>query len=116
MEVLSKDMITRWLLPHLPTRPGGRRSAVDPAEVVGAIFYKLKTGCQWRWLPVQALFTGEPLRWQGGGTTTLTPGASRMPGKTCGSLAYVCIGRPWTYPASNLTAATLRKLVPPLTF
>jgi len=58
-------MITRWILPHLPTRTGGRRASADPAEVVGAICYKLKTGCQWRWLPVNALFTGEPLTWQG---------------------------------------------------
>ncbi|MDJ0365337.1 IS5 family transposase [Hymenobacter sp. H14-R3] len=65
MEVLSKDMITRWLLPHLPVRNGGRRCTADLAEVVGAICYKLKTGCQWRWLPVKALFTGEPLSWQG---------------------------------------------------
>jgi len=65
MEVLCKDMITRWLLPHLPTRSGGRRAAADPAEVVGAICYKLKTGCQWRWLPVKALFTGTALSWQG---------------------------------------------------
>ena len=55
MEVLPKDMITRWILPHLPARTGGRRLAVDPAEVVGAICYKLKTGGQWRWLPVRAL-------------------------------------------------------------
>ena len=65
MEVLPKDMITRWILPYLPTRAGGRRPAADPAEVVGAICYKLKTGCQWRWLPVNALFTGKPLSWQG---------------------------------------------------
>uniref|UniRef100_UPI00037F5A68 transposase n=3 Tax=Hymenobacter aerophilus TaxID=119644 RepID=UPI00037F5A68 len=61
MEVLSKDIITRWILPLLPARAGGRRASVDLAEVVGAICYKLKTGCQWRWLPVKALFTGEPL-------------------------------------------------------
>jgi len=54
-------MITRWILPHLPTRSGGRRAAADPAELVRAICYKLKTGCQWRWLPVKALFSGEPL-------------------------------------------------------
>ena len=36
MEVLTKEMITRWILPHLPARTGGRRLAVDPAEVVGA--------------------------------------------------------------------------------
>jgi transposase len=33
---------------------------------VGTILYKLKTGCQWRWLPVAALFSGQPLTWQGG--------------------------------------------------
>ena len=33
--------------------------------MVGAICYKLKTGSQWRWLPVKALFTGEPLSGQG---------------------------------------------------
>ena len=37
MEVLPKDMITRWILPHLPARTGGRRLAVDPAEVVESI-------------------------------------------------------------------------------
>ena len=58
MEVLSKGMITHWLLPHLPAR----RSAADPA---GAICHKLKTGCPWRWLPVHALITGEPLSWLG---------------------------------------------------
>ena len=48
MEVLIKDMIIRWILPHLPARTGGRRLAVNPAVVVGASRYKLKTGCQWR--------------------------------------------------------------------
>lgn len=65
MEVLSKDIIVTWLLPYLPFPTTGRRRRVDPAEVVGAILYKLKTGCQWRWLPVAALFSGEPLTWQG---------------------------------------------------
>ena len=58
-------MIARWMLPHLPARPGGRRAA-DPAEVVGSICYKLKIGCQWRWLPTKALFTGQPLTKNGG--------------------------------------------------
>lgn len=56
-------MVTHWLPSHLPARPGGRRSAADPAEAVGAICHKLKTCCQWRWLPVNALFTGELLTW-----------------------------------------------------
>ena len=65
MEVLSKGIIVTGLLPHLPFPTTGRRRRVAPAEVVGAILYKLKTGCQWRWLPVAALFSGEPLTWQG---------------------------------------------------
>ncbi len=65
MEVLSKDIIVTWLLPHLPFPTTGRRSRVAPAEVVHAILYKLKTGCQWRWLPVTSLFSGPPLTWQG---------------------------------------------------
>lgn len=65
MEVLPKDIIVTWLLPHLPFPTTGRQRRVAPAEVVGAILYKLKTGCQWRWLPVAALFSGEPLTWQG---------------------------------------------------
>ena len=46
MEVLTKEMITHWILPHLPARTGGRRAAADPAELVRAICYKLKTDCQ----------------------------------------------------------------------
>ena len=64
-EALCRDMITRWILPHLPTRSGGCRATADPAEVVGAICYKLKTGRQWRWLPMRVLFTGQALSWQG---------------------------------------------------
>lgn len=65
MEVLPKDIIVPWLLPHLPFPTTGRRARVAPAEIVSAILYKLKTGCQWRWLPVAALFSGQPLTWQG---------------------------------------------------
>jgi transposase len=65
MEVLPKDIITTWLLPHLPFSAHGRRRAAQPVEVVGAILYKLKTGCQWRWLPVRELLPTQPLTWQG---------------------------------------------------
>ena len=65
MEVLPKDIITTWILPNLPFRSHGRRRAAQPEEVVGAILYNLKTGCQWRWLPVQQLLPTSPLTWQG---------------------------------------------------
>lgn len=34
-----------------PARPGGRPRRVDIRAVVNAIFYLLRTGCQWRLLP-----------------------------------------------------------------
>jgi putative transposase len=45
----------QWPLiePHLPAaRPGGRPRKTDLRDVVDAIFYILRTGCQWRYLPV----------------------------------------------------------------
>jgi putative transposase len=43
-----------WALiaPYIPgPKPGGRARTVDIRAVVNAIFYLLKTGCQWRALP-----------------------------------------------------------------
>ena len=44
----------QWALigPHLPSHPGGRPRKTDLREVLDAIFYILRTGCQWRYLPV----------------------------------------------------------------
>jgi transposase len=44
----------QWALiePHLPAgRPGGRPRKTDLRDVVDAILYVLRTGCQWRYLP-----------------------------------------------------------------
>jgi transposase len=43
----------QWALiePHLPVYPGGRPRKTDLRAVVDAIFYILRTGCQWRYLP-----------------------------------------------------------------
>jgi putative transposase len=43
----------QWPLiePHLPVYPGGRPRTTDLRDVVDAIFYILRTGCQWRYLP-----------------------------------------------------------------
>jgi transposase len=44
----------QWALiePHLPVHPGGRPRKTDLRDVVDAIFYILRTGCQWRYLPM----------------------------------------------------------------
>ena len=43
----------QWALlePHLPVYPGGRPRKTNLRDVVDAIFYILRTGCQWRYLP-----------------------------------------------------------------
>jgi putative transposase len=43
----------QWALiePHIPVYPGGRPRKTDLRDVVDAIFYLLRTGCQWRYLP-----------------------------------------------------------------
>src|SRR5262245_32143252 len=35
----------------LPVYPGGRPRTTDLRDVVDAIFYLVRTGCQWRYLP-----------------------------------------------------------------
>jgi putative transposase len=44
----------QWALiePLIPVYPGGRPRKTNLRDVVDAIFYLLKTGCQWRFLPL----------------------------------------------------------------
>ena len=42
-------MLIEPLIP--PEKPGGRHRSVDLREVLNAIFYLLRSGCQWRNLP-----------------------------------------------------------------
>ena len=43
----------QWSLiePHIPVYPGGRPRQTNLRDVVDAILYILRTGCQWRYLP-----------------------------------------------------------------
>src|SRR6516165_4989838 len=43
----------QWALiePYLPVSSGGRPRKTDLRDVIDAIFYLLRTGCQWRYLP-----------------------------------------------------------------
>ena len=60
MEALSKEMIRQWVLPALTFSTHGRTSAVEPVELVEVILYKLKSGCQWRLLPVKLFLRARP--------------------------------------------------------
>src|SRR5579863_4795707 len=48
------DMAWRLIEPVLPkARPGGRPRTTDLRPVANAILYLLRTGCQWRLLPLE---------------------------------------------------------------
>lgn len=65
MEVLDKVTIENWILPHLSLGERGKAIKVEMTALIEAILYKLKTGCQWRQLPVKQFFDEEKLTWQG---------------------------------------------------
>lgn len=62
--VLSKDIIEKEILPHLPTAKRGYKCKANLAELVNCILYKLKTGIQWAYLPVTSLFEGVSLSYK----------------------------------------------------
>jgi transposase len=62
--VLSKDIIKEQILPHLSGGKRGTKCKVDYCQIVRAIFYKLKTGSQWRELPIYEFFRGTAYSWQ----------------------------------------------------
>ena len=45
MDVLPKDIIRTWILPHLRTGTRGCSRRMDLPEVVETILFTLKTGC-----------------------------------------------------------------------
>ncbi len=65
MEVLDKITIETWILSHLSLGERGKAIKVEMTTLIEAILYKLKTGCQWRQLPVKQFFDDEKLTWQG---------------------------------------------------
>ena len=63
MGIIDKSMIEKWILPHLKVGIRGFETTVPLTEIVECIFYRLKTGCQWRELPTKQFFTGKVLHW-----------------------------------------------------
>ena len=61
--VLDKDTIKNVILPHLSVAKRGFIAKSSLIEVVNAILYKLKTGCQWAYLPVKELLSGKVLKY-----------------------------------------------------
>lgn len=60
---LPKKFITKNLLPHLSQTNLGRKPKVQLWRIVKAIIYRLKSGCQWREIPIKAFFTRTLIKW-----------------------------------------------------
>lgn len=65
MAVISEDSINEWIVPQLSKGKRGPEVSVKFSEIVSAILYRLKTGCQWRELPVDQFFNEVSIGWQG---------------------------------------------------
>ena len=61
---LSKKFITNHLLIYLVPRGRVRKTKVPLWRIVKAIIYRLKTGCQWRELPVATFCDKVLISWQ----------------------------------------------------
>jgi transposase len=56
MEVLNTGIVKRWIMPHVSKGSRGPETTVETADISGAVFYRLKTGCQWRMLSLNEFF------------------------------------------------------------
>jgi transposase len=63
-QVLSKDMIELEIVPYLPETKRGFKPKAPLYEIINAILYKLKTGVQWEYLPVDSLFREKKLHYK----------------------------------------------------
>jgi len=65
MEVLNKNMIEKWIVPYLSVGKRGAQPKVALSDVVAAILHRLKTGVQWRFLPLKQFFEPDVITWNG---------------------------------------------------
>lgn len=63
-QVLDKDIIEMEIVPNLPIQKRGFAPTVPLADIINSILYKLKTGVQWEYLPVESLFSKSVLSYQ----------------------------------------------------
>ena len=103
--VLDKDTIKNKILPHLSKAKRGYVTQSCLIEVVNAILYKLKTGCQWSFLPVEALFSGKVLSY-GAVYHHYNKWSKSGEWKSCGSGCLTNTAMSWICPAWIWTGAT----------
>ena len=64
MNTLDKDTIILYIIPKLSLGKRGPQLSVDKlVSIIKLILYRLKTGCQWRELPIKQ-FMDDPYSWQ----------------------------------------------------
>lgn len=63
-KVLDKDIIEVEIVPYLPRTKRGFKPKAPLYEIVNAILFKLKTGIQWEYLPVESLFDDRALHYK----------------------------------------------------
>lgn len=63
IRIISKGMITRYILPYLSKAKRGFECSVPLWEVVNAILYKFRTGIQWSLLPCKSLILSNKIRY-----------------------------------------------------
>ena len=63
-ETLCKDTINNWIIPFLSIEKRGFKSNFDLASIFLLILKRLKTGVQWRELPIESYFEKGEISWQ----------------------------------------------------
>lgn len=65
MAILSKDSIEKFIVPHLSVAKRGKKlTNSELILVVLAILYRLKTGCQWKELPMREFWPDTNYSWK----------------------------------------------------
>ena len=65
MEVLNKSTIEKWIVPYLSVGKRGAQPKVALSDIMAAILHRLKTGVQWRFLPINQFFAPDVITWNG---------------------------------------------------
>ena len=61
---MGKDTINKWIISFLSVRKRGFKSNFDLASIFLLILKRLKTGVQWRELPIESYFEKDEIYWQ----------------------------------------------------